>query len=314
MRILVTEPIHDAGIEFLRQRAEVVLGAGRSVEELKELARDVDGIIVRVVPIDADFLKGCPQLKVVGKHGVGYDNIQVPAATEQGIAVVFTPGANSVSVAEHALALMLNLAVRVGSADRDIRGGCLGPQKNYRGVELLGKTLGLIGLGRIGRHLAHMCRAAFDMEVVAYDPYVKSAPDSIKLASLEEVLRAGDFISIHVPLTEETKDLIAAPQLAMMKETAFIINTARGGIINEEALHGALVAGEIAGAGLDVFVKEPPPADHPLVQLDNVVVTPHTGAATEEALKRMAITVSEEVLAVLEGRRPRHLVNPEVFN
>jgi D-3-phosphoglycerate dehydrogenase len=312
-RILITEPIHEAGIRLLEERAEVILGGGHPREELKKMAQDVDGLIVRVVTIDEEFISGCQRLKVIGKHGVGYDNIQVPVATKGGIAVVFTPGANSISVAEHALALMLNLANKVGLADREIRGNQLGAQKRYMGTELQGKTLGLIGLGRIGRHLASMCQRAFGMKVLAYDPYVSTGIEGVNLCSLEQILQEADFVSNHVPLTKETKDIISAPQLAMMKKTAFIINTSRGGVVNEDDLYVALKEGQIAGAGLDVFVEEPPKADHPLVSLDNVVVTPHIGAVTEEAMCRMAETVAQEVLAVLEGRKPQNLVNPQVF-
>lgn len=311
-RILVTEPIHNAGVELLKQEAEVVFRGGRPLDELIKELGAIDGIVVRTARIGADVMDLLPGLKVIGKHGVGYDNIDVDAATQRGVAVVFTPGANSISVAEHALTLMMNLANKVSLAHLEIREGRLGEQKRYMGNELNGKTLGLIGLGRIGRHLAKCCRLAFDMRVVAYDPYVKES-DEVELCSLEEVLSKADFLSIHVPLTPETKDIVAARELAMMKPTAFLINTSRGGVVNEEDLYQALKDGQLAGAGLDVFVKEPPQAANPLVQLDNVIATPHTGAVTEEAMERMAAMAAEEVLAVLAGSVPRNLVNPQVF-
>jgi D-3-phosphoglycerate dehydrogenase len=312
-RILVTEPIHNAGVELLKQEAEVVFREGRPLDELIRELGAIDGIVVRTARIGAEVMDLLPGLKVIGKHGVGYDNIDVDAATQRGVAVVFTPGANSISVAEHALTLMMNLANKVSLAHLEIREGRLGEQKRYMGNELNGKTLGLIGLGRIGRHLAKCCRLAFDMRVVAYDPYVKES-DEVELCSLEEVLSKADFLSIHVPLTPETKDIVAARELAMMKPTAFLINTSRGGVVNEEDLYQALKDGQLAGAGLDVFVKEPPQAANPLVQLDNVIATPHTGAVTEEAMERMAAMAAEEVLAVLAGRVPRNLVNPQVFD
>jgi D-3-phosphoglycerate dehydrogenase len=312
-RILVTEPIHNAGVELLKQEAEVVFRGGRPLDELIKELGAIDGIVVRTARIGADVMDLLPGLKVIGKHGVGYDNIDVDAATQRGVAVVFTPGANSISVAEHALTLMMNLANKVSLAHLEIREGRLGEQKRYMGNELNGKTLGLVGLGRIGRHLAKCCRLAFDMRVAAYDPYVKES-DEVELCSLEEVLSKADFLSIHVPLTPETKDIVAARELAMMKPTAFLINTSRGGVVNEEDLYQALKDGQLAGAGLDVFVKEPPQAANPLVQLDNVIATPHTGAVTEEAMERMAAMAAEEVLAVLAGRVPRNLVNPQVFD
>jgi D-3-phosphoglycerate dehydrogenase len=311
-RILVTEPIHDAGVKLLKGKAEVIFSEGRPVNELIKELGPIDGIVVRTAKIGADVIASLPHLKVIGKHGVGYDNIDVDAATRHGVAVVFTPGANSISVAEHALALMLNLANKVSLAHLEIREGRLGQQKRYMGNELNGKTLGLIGLGRIGGHLAKCCRLAFAMRVLAYDPYVKES-DEVELCSLEEVLREADFLSVHVPLTPETKDIVAARELAMMKPTAFLINTSRGGVVNEEDLYQALRNGQLAGAGLDVFVEEPPRATNPLVQLENVIATPHVGAVTEEAMQRMATMVAEEVLAALAGRIPRNLVNPQVL-
>ncbi len=311
-RILVTEPIHDAGVKLLKGKAEVIFSEGRPVNELIKELGPIDGIVVRTAKIGADVIASLRHLKVIGKHGVGYDNIDVDAATRHGVAVVFTPGANSISVAEHALALMLNLANKVSLAHLEIREGRLGQQKRYMGNELNGKTLGLIGLGRIGGHLAKCCRLAFAMRVLAYDPYVKES-DEVELCSLEEVLREADFLSVHVPLTPETKDIVAARELAMMKPTAFLINTSRGGVVNEEDLYQALRNGQLAGAGLDVFVEEPPRATNPLVQLENVIATPHVGAVTEEAMQRMATMVAEEVLAALAGRIPRNLVNPQVL-
>ena len=311
-RILVTEPIHDAGVKLLRRKAEVIFSEGRPVNELITELGPIDGIVVRTAKIGADVIGSLPELKVIGKHGVGYDNIDVDAATRHGVAVVFTPGANSISVAEHALALMLNLANKVSLAHLEISEGRLGQQKRYMGNELNGKTLGLIGLGRIGGHLAKCCRLAFAMRVLAYDPYVKES-DEAELCSLEEVLREADFLSVHVPLTPETKDIVAARELAMMKPTAFMINTSWGGVVNEEDLYQALRNGQLAGAGLDVFVEEPPRATNPQVQLENVIATPHVGGVTEEAMERMATTVAEEVLAAPAGRIPRNLVNPQVL-
>lgn len=314
-RVLVTEQIHPSGLRRLAEEVEVVTPDGAGLEAL---VGNVHGLVVRIARIDAALLERAACLEVIGKHGIGVDNIDVAAATRRGIPIVFTPGTNDQAVAEHALMLMLMLAKRVQETSRALREGRFAAVRGEpTGVELRGRTLGLIGVGRIGGRLATMCRQAFDMRVLAYDPYVgpeRAATLGVELVDeLPRLLEAADFVSVHTPLTPETRGLIGAPELARMKPTAYLVSCARGGIVDEAALLAALRAGQIAGAGLDVFEKEPPDPTHPLFHPDNVVATPHVAGGTADALEAVALLVAEEVLAVLRGERPRHLVNPAVY-
>jgi len=212
---------------------------------------------------------------------------------------------------------MLSLAKKICTADRVLRQDRLKKREDYIGVELKDKKLGVIGLGRIGSELAHKCKIAFNMDIIVYDPYVpKGKADRLsytKVEKLDDVLRESDYVVICVPLTKETASLIRARELGLMKASAFLINRSRGGIGDEAALYDQLVKGKIAGAALDVFSREPPPADHPLLGLDNFIATPHVGGMTAEAMRRMAITVAEEILRVLRGERPKYPVNPQVY-
>ena len=316
-KVLVVQPVHPAGLELLRQVAEIVVPEDPSPRVLLRYVGDVVGILVRTSPIPAEVIEAAPHLRVIARHGVGVDNIDVAAATRRGVAVAYTPTANVTSVAEHTLVLMGALAKQLLPYDRATRTGGWAIRDRHRAVELSGKTLGLVGLGRIGREVARRARAAYDMTVVAYDPYVEpSVFEDLRVrraASLDQVLQEGDVVSLHIPLTEATRHLIGAEQLAKMKPTAFLINTSRGPVVDEAALTEALRSGRIAGAALDVFHEEPPPAHHPLWELPNVVVTPHSAALTAEGAIRMATGAAQAIVDVLQGRRPEHLVNPQVY-
>jgi D-3-phosphoglycerate dehydrogenase len=314
-RVLVTESIHPAGLRRLAEEVEVVTPEGASLEAL---VGDVSALVVRIAKIGAGLLDKAPRLAVIGKHGIGVDNIDVQAATSRGIPIIFTPGTNDQAVAEHSLTMLLMLAKRVQETSRAVREGRFATIRGEpTGYDVRGKTLGLIGVGRIGSKLAAMCKLAFDMRVLAYDPYVTperaAALGVEKVDSLAPLLAAADFISIHTPLTPETRRLIGARELAQMKPTASVISCARGGIVDEAALLEALRSGQVAGAGLDVFEKEPPDPASPLFSMDNVVTTPHVAGGTVEAMEAMSLLVAEEVLAVLRGEKPRHLVNPAVY-
>ena len=310
-RVLVTEGIHPIGIERLAREAELIYLPERPGETVDQHLSTVDGIVVRTARLSADRLQSAARLKVIGKHGVGVDNIDVAAARARGIAVVFTPGVNSQAVAEHALTLMLMLARKIPTASRMIRDGQFDQaRRSLMAMDLHGKTLGLVGLGQVGRRLATMCRLALAMRVLAFDPYVtlEQARDlDVELvAELSPLLRPADVVSIHAPLTPETRGIVGRDALALMKPTAYLINCARGGLVDEDALLAALRARQIAGAGLDVFVDEPTPPDHPLLHLENVVATPHVAGGSEEALRLMAETVVDDVLRVLRGEQPAH--------
>src|SRR5688572_12604553 len=286
MKVFVADDVSDSGLEPLR-------AAGFNVEKqtsltgasLVQALKDCEGLIVRSeTKVTADLLASANSLRVIGRAGVGVDNIDVTAATIRGVVVMNAPDGNTITTAEHTIALLISLARSIPQASSSLKSGRW-DRKKFIGVELLGKTLGIVGLGRIGRVVASRARA-LGMLIVAYDPFI--APEQardleIELAPLDEVYARADFLTVHTPLTSETRGLVDRDAIGKMKQGARIINCARGGLIDEEALYEALTSGAIAGAALDVFSEEPPPADHKLLQLDQVIVTPHLGASTKEA-------------------------------
>lgn len=316
-KVVITELIDSSGVEKLSGEAEVVYLPETPERSLEEEIKDADAVVVRVARLGRPLLEGAQKLAVIAKHGVGYDNIDVATATERKILVVSTPEANAESVAEHNLGLMLSLSKKIAFADRALRQNRAQKREDYIGTELKDKKLGVVGLGRIGAALAGKCRAAFDMETIVYDPYVpreKAEQMGYRKADrLEDLLGAADYVVICVPLTKETANLIRERELGLMKRGAFLINSSRGGIVDEEALYRHLAEGRIAGAALDVFQTEPPPAEHPLLGLEKFIATPHIGGMTAEAMRRMALTLAEDVLRVFRGEKPRFPVNPEVY-
>lgn len=306
-------PVTAAGEEMLRAAGITSLSTGPypAKSEVIDLlaSRQVDALIVRLVErIDADILKASPRLKLVHKHGAGTNDIDVAAAKALGIPVLAAVGANAHSVAEHALAMMFALIKDMRRQDAFVRGGGWAA-KAYQGHELRGRRLGLVGFGLIARHLARMA-GAIGMRVEAYDPFAPDAAfaDGVTRATdLDAMLATSDVVSLHCPLTPETRDLINARTLGLMKPTAFLINTARGEVVDEGALVEALRTGQIAGAGLDTFAPEPPAADNPLWQLENVVVSPHIGGVTEEARGEVSLITCGNVIAFLKGETvPQH--------
>lgn len=315
--VVVAERMDPIAVQLLAAEAELVELYDRPGETIEQHLPRADALIVRIAKITGDLIALAPRLKVIGKHGIGVDNIDVPAATRRGVHVVFTPGSNQEAVAEHTLLLMLMLARRVEELAALSRAGQFNLGRDLPpGVDLLGKTLGLVGMGRIGGRLAEIGRAAFSMRVLAFDPYADAARArtlGVELAgTLEAVLREADFVSIHAPLTAETRHIVDAARLKQMKASAFLFNCARGGLVDEQALAEALKSGTIAGAGIDVWAEEPPPADHPLLRLPNCVVTPHVAGGSIEARRETARMVAEETLRVLRGEAPRHSYNPEL--
>jgi len=312
-RVLVTENIHAVGWETLKKEADAVAWPGQEKQPLLEAVKDAQAILVRVAKLTPEVIQAAPHLKVIGKHGVGYDNINIPAATARGVIVTNTPLANSTSVAEHALALLLAVARRIGESERDLVRGAVRAQKVYQGVELSGKVMGVIGLGSAGLRLARMTGNGLGMRVLGFDPYKEPWPDGIeRCREVGPLLAQADFISIHVPLTKETTNLIGRDALPKMKSTAILVNTARGGIVDEAAVADAVKAGRLAGAGLDVVVDEPLKPSHPLNGVPNIILTPHMAGVTEEAMMRMAQDAAEDILRVLRGERPKFPVNKEL--
>ena len=262
------------------------------------------------------LLARMPNLVAVSSNGAGYDPVDVDACTREGIAVVNQSGGNKEGVAEHALAMMLTLSKRIVETDRRMRAASDIPRNQYIGRELLNRTVGIIGIGNVGGRLAELCRGLFNMRVLAYDPYLTAEQIKARGAEkveLDDLLRQADFVSVNCPLNSASRRMMDARAFSLMRLEAYFITTARGFIHDENALADALASKQIAGAGLDVWEEEPPPHDHPLMRFDNVLVSPHTAGATEESRENMARFAAEQVLEILDGKRPPRLVNPEVW-
>lgn len=286
------------------------LGRPLTEPELAEALAGVDGFLAGVDRITATVLEAAPRLKVIARYGVGVDGVDLTAATARGIVVTNTPGANTESVADLAFGLMLALARQIPLADREVK---TGKWPRLTGYDVQGQTLGLLGTGQIGRAVARRARG-FGMRLLCYDvaPHPELAELGGVYAPLPEVLALADFLSLHLPLLPETRHLLGPAELALLKPTAFLVNTARGGLVDEAALYAALCAGKLAGAALDVYEVEPP-VGSALVQLPNVIATPHSGAHTLGARRRMAYGALENLLLALRGERPPNVVNPEVY-
>ena len=311
-KIFVADDVSESGLGPLRSAGFIVeKRPGLKPPELIEALKDCEGLIVRSeTKVTAELLEAANSLRVIGRAGVGVDNIDVAAATIRGVVVMNAPDGNTITTAEHTVAMLVSLARSIPQASSSLKAGRW-DRKKFIGVELQGKTLGIVGLGRIGRVVASRARA-MGMLIVAYDPFI--APEQardleIELAPLDEVFARADFLTVHTPLTSETRGLIDRDALGKMKQGARIINCARGGLIDEDALYEAITSGAIAGAALDVFSEEPPPADHKLLQLEQVIVTPHLGASTKEAQEGVAFTVAEQMRDFLLTGALRGAVN-----
>ncbi len=310
-RILVADPIAEAGIDALRPAGEVHVRTGLAPEELKQIIPDFDALIVRSqTQVTADILEAATNMKIIGRAGVGVDNIDVPVATKRGIIVVNSPSGNTIAACELAFALMMASARNIPQAHISTSAGEWKRSK-FVGSELNRKTLGIVGLGKIGTELGRRARA-FGMTVLAFDPYTPADVAQhygIVLTELDELLKAADFVSIHTPLNDSTRNLIDSKKLSMMKPTAHLINCARGGVINEQDLADALNDGRIKSAAVDVYTSEPVKADNPLLKAKNCILTPHLGASTVEAQVNVAIDVAEQIAEVLQGGSARSAVN-----
>lgn len=312
-RILVADKLGEAGVELLESAdgIDVDVRTGMSKEELIEVVGDYQGLIVRsATQVDADVIAAAGQLVVVGRAGVGVDNIDVDAATRKGIIVMNTPQANAIATAEQTMALMLAASRYTAQAHASVAANQW-TRNAFTGIELAGRTLGLIGFGRIGREVARRARA-FRMEVVAYDPYVSelvARDQSITLLELDELLAQSDVVSLHCALSPSTRHILNAESIAALKRGAIVVNAARGGLVDEQALAEALSSGHVHAAGIDVFSTEPPAADNPLIGLTNVVHTPHLGASTEEAQRDVALQMAEQVIDALRGDEIKNSVN-----
>ena len=314
MKVLVPEKLADPGIKLLEKDFEVDVRLDLGPDELLETIGDYDGLIVRsATRVTAEVMDRAENLKAIGRAGIGVDNIDIDAATKRGVIVANAPESNTVAAAEHTLGLMLASARRIPAADSSLREGQW-KRSIFKGVEVSGKTLGLIGLGHVGAIVARGA-LGMGMRVLAYDPYVSEdrmrSMNVVRAETPDEVFEQADFVSLHVPRTPQTVGLVEKNALSKMKPTAYLINVARGGIVDETALYNALKDGTIAGAALDVFAEEPT-TESPIFTLPNVVVTPHLGASTAEAQDRAGITAAEQVATALSGAVPIHAINAPV--
>lgn len=311
-KVLLYEEMREEGKAVLKEKAEILFARSLEEDSLIQEAKEIDGIIIRANgKVTRKMMEAAPKLRVVGRHGVGVENVDLEAATEMGIWVVNTPDANDISVAEHFFGLALMLSKMLKKGEMALRQGRWEARYQYIGNELHGKTLGILGFGRIGKAVGRIGHKGFNMKVFYYDALryeeVEKEIEAVK-TNLEEVMSGSDFISINLPMSPVTKGLIGEREFGMMKPTAYIINLARGPIWDERALYKVLKEGRIAGAGADVFEVEPAAKEHPLFQLDNFIGTPHMAAHTEEALRRMSL-VAVDILRALEGKEPVYPVN-----
>jgi len=312
MKVLASDKIAEIGLNMLKNAGiEAEMKTGLSEDELIKIIPQYDALVVRsATKVTPKIIEAGKNLKIIGRAGVGVDNVDLPTATKNGVIVVNSPEGNTVAAAEHSWAMLLTMARQIPQAYSKLKAGNW-DRKSFKGIEVLNKTLGVVGLGKIGRRVASYA-LGMGMKVIAYDPFVTAENAKtlgVELKKLEEIIKESDFITFHIPKTKETANMINAMTISQMKKGVRLVNVARGGIINEKDLYDALKSGQVAAAALDVFEKEPLPADSPLLTLDNVIATPHLGASTVEAQVNVAVDVIEQIIEVLKGGAARSAVN-----
>ena len=320
MNVLLPQPIESEAVNLLEEaNCTVTVASDSTPETVLPLMKAAQGLILRTgLTITRDLIAEADELMIISRTGGGLDNVDVDAATEKGIIVTSNLGVNTISVVEHVLSFMLSLSKKLSVLDRAVRGNNFGIRYQNLPRDVNGKILGLLGFGRIGSEIGRICRQIFNMRIIAFDPYL---PQNLKatyagqvaFVELQELFAESDVLSIHVPLTDETRHLVGTSQLSIMKPDAILINTSRGGVIDEEALIKALQKDKLGGAGLDVFGQEPVAPDNPLLKLKNVILTPHAAALTRECVTRMATEAARCVLNVFKGREPPNVANREVL-
>jgi D-3-phosphoglycerate dehydrogenase len=314
-KVLLSQEIHKDAISFLSEKGfELFTAPSPEDETVRKYIKDADGVIVRTATkLSRDTIFAASRLKVIARTGAGVDNVDVAAASEKNIPVCNTPEANIDSVAEHAVAFILALSKYLFKMDAAVRSGNFSIRNNYMPMDLEDKNLGLLGFGKIGRKVAGICSSCFGMNIKFFDPYlgndIKESFPFEKVDTIQELFKISDFVSIHIPFTKENYHMIGSEYLKNMKPGAFLVNTSRGGIIDEAALSEALSECTIAGAALDVFEDEPPKPGNPLLKVENIILTPHSAALTKESSRRMAIHAAQGVADVLEGKIPKWVFN-----
>lgn len=318
--VVISSPMDKAGFKKLEASVDIRFADHKLVPEAEFVAlmRDAEGVVVRSLPVTSALLAECPNLKIVAKHGAGVDNIDVDACTKLGIIVCNSGGANASGVAEGAMALLFAVLRRIPDMQRIVTGDSFASDRDkLRFADLTGKTVGLLGFGNIGRHFARMCAGGFQTRMLAYDPAVSAqdmkAAGVEKADTLAEMLSQIDVLSIHAPLVPSTKHIIGANELDLMKKSAILVNTSRGGLVDEQALADALENGVIAGAGIDVFEIEPPMPDNPMFTARNIVLTPHCAGGSASAYVNAATESAQGILDVFCGRKPRYIINSKVL-
>ena len=310
MKILVSDPLAEDGLQILRSEHEVDVRTGLAPQELAGIIAEYDALAIRSgTKVTEEIIEAADRLKIIGRAGVGVDNIDIAAATRKGIIVANTPEGNTISAAEHTIAMMFAMTRNIPQANASMKANEWN-RKQFMGSEIREKVLGVVGLGRVGIEVAKRVHG-MEMKIIAYDPFIpaqRAKELGIELTDLDTVLKQADYITVHTPLTSETRDLIDDAKFGIMKPGVRIVNCARGGIINEDALARAVSDGKVAGAALDVFVNEPPTGS-PLLELDNVIVTPHLGASTAEAQVAVAVDVAKQILAALRGESVKSAIN-----
>lgn len=311
--VLIPQDISRVGKEYLMEKGyKIKTGSGSTVENIIKDVQDCDAILARTAYFPAEVFAAGKQLKVISRHGIGVDNIDIQAATERGIYVTNSPLANTNSVAEHTIGFIIALAKNLVRMDKELKNGDFEIRNRIRGVDLENKRLGIVGLGRIGTLVGKKAAYGLGMKVIGYDPYINKDLDEPLIDIISDwgyLFENSDFISLHMPATINTKDIVGKKEFHMMKPTAYLINVSRGEIVNENDLIEALREGQIAGAALDVFKKEPPERDNPLFNFDNVIVSPHSAALTKEAMDRMGLHAAIGIHEVLSGENPSWPVN-----
>ncbi len=310
MKVLVSDSLSEKGIEILEKGAEVDVKTGMSPEELMACIREYDALVVRSqTKVTREVIEAASNLKIIGRAGVGVDNIDVEAATQRGIIVINAPEGNMISAAEHTIAMMMAISRNIPQANQSMKSGKW-DRKLFMGVEVRGKTLGVVGLGRIGTEVAKRAQG-MEMNILAYDPFIseeRAADLGVKLTTVEDIVLNADYITVHTPLTKDTRNLIDREEFEKAKPGVRIINCARGGIINEEALAEAVASGKVAAAAIDVFTSEPPTGS-PLLEQDNIILTPHLGASTKEAQVNVAVDVAEQIINFSQGLPVKNAIN-----
>lgn len=318
-KVLVAEKVSEKAINVIKEVAEVVLAPQADIEKFKRLVKDVCAVVLdTTIKFTSEIMDLAPQLKIISRTGVGVDNVDIEAATKKRILVLYTPEANTVTVAEHTVALIGAISKQLLFLDGEIRKGNFKTARRlYLPVDLDGKTLGIIGYGRIGKTVAKKCLNAFNMNVIVYDPYLNDSdftPSVLRVNTNKQVFREADFVTLHVPLTDETRNHVNEGLLSLMKPTAYLINTSRGNIVDESYLAKMLRENLLAGAAFDVLTNEPPQFTDDLLSAPNVIISPHSAALTQECTVRVAIEAANGIVDYLKGKTPKFIFNKEVLN